>query len=184
MTRRSRIGEIDSNALEDRIMSLLVKNKQDHRAKHRIRILATLFSLTVTCIGVSSFSTQVVNAADPQVNAQQFAGTWQAKFKGKVFQTIKLENSGGKFTGTISHADITVDPKTGELTDVNVSDGSAPIVEAKLKNGILLITGQDEIQFSMKLTRANEAELQIVIPADEADQVPAPKPWKLERVKG
>jgi hypothetical protein len=55
---------------------------------------------------------------------------------------------------------------------------------SKLKNGILLITGQDEIQFSMKLTRANEAELQIVIPAHEADQVPAPKPWKLERVKG
>jgi hypothetical protein len=35
----------------------------------------------------------------------------------------------------------------------------------------------------MKITGADEAQLQIVIPPDAADEVPAAKPWKLVRVK-
>jgi hypothetical protein len=75
-----------------------------------------------------------------------------------------------------------VDPKSGELTDVSVRDGNDAIVEATLKNGILLITEADDIQFEMKVTATDEAQLQIVIPPEVADQVPAAKPWKLVRV--
>ena len=98
-------------------------------------------------------------------------------------QTIKLEKNKDKLTGIVSfHVDITIDPKSGELTDVIVrDDGSDPIVETELKNGALLITEQD-IQFKMKVTGADEADLQIVVPQD-AEGVPAPKPWKLKRVK-
>ena len=35
----------------------------------------------------------------------------------------------------------------------------------------------------MKITGANQAQIQIVIPPAEADQVPKPKPWMLERSK-
>ena len=114
---------------------------------------------------------------------QPFVGTWQAKFKGKVFQTIKLEWKGDKLGGTVSHADINVDPKSGELTEVEVSEGNDPIMEANLKDGTLLITAEDATQFEMKITGADEAQLQIVIPPDVAAEVPAVKPWKLVRVK-
>jgi hypothetical protein len=115
---------------------------------------------------------------------QAFVGTWQARFKGKVFQTIKLEKNQGKLTGTVSfHVDITVDPKSGELTDVVVRDaGSDSIVETKFTGDALLITEQD-IQFKMKITGSDEADLQIVIPQDTDEPVPPAKPWKLERVK-
>ena len=110
-------------------------------------------------------------------------GTWQAKFKGKIFQTLKLEIKQGKLTGTVSHANVAVD-QSGELTDVEVLDGSDAITEAKLTSGLLQITEQDAIQFEMKIIGANQAQIQIIIPPAEASQVPTtPKPWKLERAK-
>jgi hypothetical protein len=139
--------------------------------------------LIALCLEVSGFSIQVSQADKMNAELQPFVGTWQAKFKGKVFQTIKLEKNQDKLTGTVSHADINVDPKSGELTDVNVLDGSDAIVEAKLTNGTLLITVHDGIQFKMKVTGTDEADLQIVIPPDAVEEVPAAKPWKLERVK-
>jgi hypothetical protein len=139
--------------------------------------------LIALCLEVSGFSIQV-SQADKAAEFQQFVGTWQAKFKGKVFQTIILEKNQDKLTGTVSfHVDITVDPKSGELTDVVVRDGGTdPIVETKLTDGALLITEQD-IQFKMKVTGTDEADLQIVIPPDAEEGVPAAKPWKLKRVK-
>ena len=88
-------------------------------------------------------------------------GTWQAKFKGKIFQTLKLEIKQGKLTGTVSHANVGVD-QSGELTDVEVLDGSDAITEAKLTSGLLRITEQDAIQFEMKITGANQAQIQII----------------------
>jgi hypothetical protein len=35
----------------------------------------------------------------------------------------------------------------------------------------------------MKLTGANQAQLQVVIPPEDTGTVPPVKPWKLERVK-
>ena len=97
----------------------------------------------------------------------------------------KIREKPRQINGTVSfHVDITVDPKSGELTDVVVRDGgSDTIVETKLTDGALLITEQD-IQFKMKITGTDEADLQIVIPPDAAEEgAPAAKPWKLERVK-
>ena len=113
---------------------------------------------------------------------QQFVGTWQAKFKGQIFQTIKLEKKQGKLAGTVSHANVGVDPESGELTDVEVLAGSDAITEAKLTGGSLRITEQDAMQFEMKIIGADQAQVQIVIPPDEAPHAPAIKPWKLERV--
>jgi hypothetical protein len=65
-----------------------------------------------------------------------------------------------------------------------VHDGSDAIVEeAILTNGILRIAEADAIQFDMKITGADQAQLQIVVPPDVAGEVPTPKPWKLERAK-
>jgi len=129
-------------------------------------------------------SIQITQPHNTDADLQPFVGTWQARFKGKVFQTIKLEKKQDKLTGTVNfHANINVDPKSGELTDVEILDGSDDaIVEAILTNGILRITEAD-VQFDMKVTGADQAQLQIVVPPDVAGDVPTPKPWKLKRAK-
>lgn len=141
-----------------------------------ILCLSTLMALTV------SFA-QDNKPASKEADLQAYVGTWQAKFKDKVFQTIKLENSQGKLTGTVSRGNLGVNDQ-GELISAEALEGTDPIVEAHVGFGVLRLTkkGQDEdenIQFEMKLTSADAAELRIVgIP--EAEKI---KPWKLERVK-
>ena len=114
---------------------------------------------------------------------QQFVGTWQAEFKGKPFLTIKLEKRQDKLTGTVSHTNIRLDD-TGELASAEELDGSNPIIEARLTNGILRISSKDEdsqetVQCEMKLTGTDQAELRMLVPPD----VPKPKWWKLRRAK-
>jgi hypothetical protein len=128
-------------------------------------------------------STQALQPPGADTDLQPYVGTWLAKFKGKTFLTIELKKQNGKLTGTVSHADFQVD-KNGELTTAEQRDGSDPIFEAKMTNGMLRITikeedSQDLIQFEMKLTGTDQAELRILAPPD----VPTPKPWKLERAK-
>jgi hypothetical protein len=165
------------------MMNLLRANRAGKRCARASAIGASAL-LIALCLEVSGFSIQVSQTDKINSELQPFVGTWQAKFKGKVFQTIKLEKNQDKLTGTVSfHVDITVDPKSGELTDVVVRDeGSDTIVETKLTDGALLITEQD-IQFKMKITGTDEADLQIVVPPDAGEEVPAAKPWKLERIK-
>jgi len=107
---------------------------------------------------------------------------WHAQFKNKTFLTIKLEKQQDKLTGTASHADVKWD-NTGELTSAEELNGSDPIIEAKLTNGILRINveedSQDSSQCEMKLTGTDQAELRMLVPP----AVTAPKWWKLLRAK-
>jgi beta-lactamase regulating signal transducer with metallopeptidase domain len=177
------LGLFDTNTMEDRIMNLLAKANRFRKPWARASALGASGLLIATCLGVSGFSVQVTRPHNTDADLQPFVGTWQAKFKGEIFQTIKLEKRQDKLTGTVSHANISVDPKSGELTDVEVLDGSDGIVEAILTSGILRITEADAIQFEMNVTGADQAQLQIVLPPDVAGKGPTPKPWKLERAK-
>ena len=118
------LGLFDTDTLEDRIMNILAKSNRIRRTRARASTLATLVLLLVTGLGVSGFSIQVAQPAKANGDLQQFVGTWQAKFKGKIFQTIKLEKKQGKLTATVSHANVGVDPESGELTDVKVLDAA------------------------------------------------------------
>jgi beta-lactamase regulating signal transducer with metallopeptidase domain len=174
------LGLFDTNTLEERIMNVVAKANRFRKSWARASAIGAWGLLIATCLGVSGLSIQVTQAQSRDADLQPFVGTWQAKFKGKVFETIKLEKKQGKLTGTVSHADVNVDPKTGELGGVTVHDGSDAIVEAKLKGGILRITEEDDVQFDMKITEPGQAQLQVVMPPDGLTV----KPWKLERVAG
>jgi len=176
------LGLFDTNTLEDRIMNLLVQTGYFRKTWTRVSALGASVLLVATCLGLSGFSVQVAQNQNTDAALQAFVGTWQAKFKGKTFQTIKLAKKQDALTGTVSHADVIVDPKSGELTEVKAHAGDDTISEAKLTNGTLLITYED-VQFEMKLTGANQAQLQVVIPPEVTGTVPPVKPWKLERVK-
>jgi bla regulator protein blaR1 len=179
------MGLFDANTLEDRIMNVLAKANRIRKSSAQASAVGTLALLLMACLGVSGFSIQV---SQPSIEAdlQQFVGTWHAKFKGKTFMTINLEKQNGKLTGSVSHGQVGVDEKTGEMTGAEERDGSDPIVEAKLTGGVLRITTKEEdshetLQSEMKLTGIDQAEIRLLLPPEES--APPLKPWKLEREK-
>ena len=181
------LGLFDTNTLEDRIMNVLAKASPIRKTRAQASAIATLVLLLVTFLGLSGFSIQVGQPTSTDADLQPFVGTWQAKFQGKTFLTIKLEKQDGKLTGTTSHTDIHVNTD-GELTSAEEQAGSDPILEAKLTSGMLRIMtkeqdSQETIECDMRLTGADQAQLQLVIPPDVSATVPTPKPWKLERAK-
>jgi len=158
-----------------------------------MKSLAIFGLVSVLSVSAASFFavSQTINKPSEEIKSrvagasgdQQFVGTWHAEFKGKTFLTIKLEKQQDKLTGTVSHFDVKLD-NTGELTSAEELDGSNPIIEAKLTNGILRVTlkdedSQDTLQCEMKLTGTDQAELRMLVPPD----VPKPKWWKLLRAK-
>ena len=63
-------------------------------------------------------------------------------------------------TGTISHANVNVNSKSGDLTGVDLQDGSAAVVGTKLTSGTLRITEEDGQQFDMKVLRADLSDVE------------------------
>lgn len=112
-------------------------------------------------------------------NAKQFVGVWKAEFHGNPFVTVTIGFEGDKLVGSVSHADVEVG-KDGELTKAEPGDGSDPITAANVKGDVLRITfGSDEaIRSELRLVAKDEATLRMLVPPD----VPAPKPWHLQRV--
>ena len=165
-------------------MDLPAKTNRIPKKRARVTVITGFVLLIPTFFGVSAFSVQSAAVSGTEASLQQFVGIWQAKFKGKVFETIMLKKEDGKLTGTASRGEVELDTD-GELTSAQEVDGTDPIVEAKLTGNTLRITSREEsqqetIQFDMKLTGADQAELRIVTPPG----VRAPRPWKLERTKG
>jgi hypothetical protein len=177
------LGLFDTNTLEDRIVNVLATAHRCRKTWAKASALVASGFLIATCLGISAFSVQVTQPHKSNGDLQPFVGTWQAKFKGTIFQTVKLAVKEEKVTGTISHANVDVDPKSGNLTGVDLLDGSDAVVEAKLTSGVLRITEEDGAQFDMKVLGADLAEIQLVVPAEAASKLPTPKPWKLERAK-
>ena len=171
--------------LEDRIMNVFAKANRIRKSRAQASGVGTLALLLVACISVSGFSIQVSQPSN-EADLQQFVGTWHGKFRGKTFMTVELEKRNGKLTGSVSHGQVGVDEKTGEMTSAEERDGSDPIVEAKLTGGVLRITTQEEgsnetLQAEIKLIGIDQAEIRLLVPPEEP--VPAFKPWKLERAK-
>jgi len=131
-------------------MNLLATANRTSKPLAQVAVIGASALLFAACLELSGFSIQAGQVNKTNADLQPFVGTWQATFKGKVFQTIKLERKGDELSGTVSHADIKVDPKSGELTEATASDDNHAIVEASLKNGTLLITEPDDIQFEMR----------------------------------
>jgi LssY C-terminus len=144
------------------------------------RKIVTLFSLAIFAVCMLHTATLALQTSDP---ADTYAGTWQGKFQGKVFVTLTLQKQAGALTGTISHTTVQLD-NNGELTGATQDAGSDPITDVKLDSDALHFASedtasQDTTQYEMKLSGADEAQLQIVaVPSG----TPAPKPWKLARL--
>ena len=92
-----------------------------------------------------------------------FVGTWQAKFKGDVFMTLKLEG-GSSISGTWSGGHINVDGE-GELIEASGGGQELPISNVKVDGDKLSFDCKNDdetLKLEFKLTGSGGAELQFV----------------------
>ena len=156
----------------------------------RIRMTVVLAFFAGAYLTTSVLSIQLARSAPAGTDAREFAGTWEGKFNGKTFVTVKLVAKDGKVSGTVSRFSIRVSPKGG-LADASPLEGEDSISEtapegnvlhlltkAKGQVGSIAGSSEESIQYDMKLIGKQQAELQI---AGAPPGMPAPAPWKLER---
>jgi len=185
------LGLFDADTLEERIVALL-KTKSISQTAERLLALTACTALMAACALSSAFSLQVAPTTRPD-DIRPFVGTWEAKFDGKTFQTIKIENKDSKLTGTANHISIALDPD-GNLVDAKAKEGEDQITSAKVEGKVLRLTctgkahvntdagtsDTETTQYEMKLTGTDEAEIH---PFGDGVDAPQLKPWMLQRVK-
>ena len=184
------LGLFDSDTLEERIVNILNKTNENRTGRRSLRLLA-VFLVGMAALGISAFSLKL--SAD-NAGLQQFAGTWECKYKGKTFFTLKMAVQGATITGTAVHPDRLTDVD-GELIPGSDENSTDKIVEAHASGGRLLLKlahANDAsappwpLQFS--LTGKEEAEGILVADdpserSSDPEQAPPPKkPWHFQRV--
>ena len=142
--------------------------------------------LAIAALLVTYFAVAFADPGNPKIS--EFAGTWQGKFNGNLYVTLKLTKEGDHLTGTITNFDITTDPQ-GNLTAATVKQGESQVSEARIADGALLVVvkdsgakdGDDTDIYRMTLTSTDAAEF--APQAAVADGNAVVKPLKLERAK-
>ncbi|MGA2595398.1 MAG: hypothetical protein ABSH09_00155 [Bryobacteraceae bacterium] len=95
---------------------------------------------------------------------QRFVGDWEARFKGDVFLTLKLQE-GEPISGTMSGGSIRVDDD-GNLTEASGGGDELPISKAVIEGDTLSFDwkGSDDetLRIRMRVTGDGEAQLQFM----------------------
>ena len=136
----------------------------------------------LTCLVL--LGTVVAVAAQKPTGTQRFAGTWNAKFQGNTFTTLKLLVRDNHLTGSMTGANINMD-KEGNLTSAQETDDEGQISDVRLTGDTLLFTTKNEdtgeaINWKMRLNNEHEGELLLVVPEPHVG-IPTPRPWKITR---
>jgi hypothetical protein len=184
------VGMFATNALEERIASLLQGKERSRGASALVRALGAAALLTMVTAIPAAFSLQVVHASDRASSLSPFVGVWEAQFEGATFATLTLSERDGKLCGTLSRSRIEIGDG-GELTSAEARPGSDPIVPAAPQDRVLpllvredhvVVPGgghsADDLRFEMRLVGSGAAELQVV---GSPPGMPSPAPWKLKR---
>lgn len=126
-------------------------------------------------------------AAQKPTSMQSFAGTWNAKFQGNTFTTLKLTLKDNQISGSMTGSNINLD-KDGNLTSAEATDDKDQISGVKLAGDTLFFTTTNEddgdvIHWKMRLTNDREGELLLLLPSSHPG-IPTPRPWKIVRQLG
>lgn len=177
------LGLFDTNALEERVMNILKTTTASRKWARSFRLTAACIVGAVT-LGLSAFSLQL--AAENAADLARFAGTWETKYKGRAFFTLKMSVTDGQLGGTCVHV-TRVAWVDGELipgTDETTTD---KIVEARVSGQKLMLKiadgndGSDAIPLEFTLIGKDDAEGKAIV--DNNSEVPPPKiPWHFHRV--
>ena len=176
------LGLFDTNILEERVMNILATTKTDWEWT-RTRRWTAVCLVAAVCLSLSAFSLRVTGGSST-AELERFVGTWQAKYNGKVFFTLRINSENGRLGGTCIHADrlAYVD---GELIPSSDTMSTERIAEAQVSGQRLLLKIADDpsdtIPLEFRLTSNGGADVKILV--ESSSGTPAPKkPWHFERV--
>jgi beta-lactamase regulating signal transducer with metallopeptidase domain len=174
----------DTNTLEERIMNILNASKASKKWARAIRLTTACFVGAVS-LGISAFSLNVASGSTP-AELQKFAGTWEAKYNGKTFFTLKLEVKDGALTGSCIHTE-RVTLVDGELIPDGEANTTDRVLEAHASGQKLTLkigdgsSSSDAIPLEFSLTGKNEGEGRVI--GESSTGTPPPKkPWHFQRV--
>ncbi len=94
---------------------------------------------------------------------QRFLGVWEARFKGDVFLTLKLQE-GEPIAGTINGGNVQVN-QDGDLTEASAGTDEIPISKAAIDGEKLAFEENNDgetIRIEMRLTGDGEAQFKFV----------------------
>jgi hypothetical protein len=126
-----------------------------------------LLSLTFTA--TSLISTGMLNAQVP-TSPKAYVGIWKVTAQDKRVGTLELMNYNGQLTGTLTNAHATMD-SNGKLVEFEAIPGAAPIVQASISQGMLVISTEqiDEtiVPWNITLTGDGKGLLQLAFKGHE-----------------
>ena len=177
------LGLFDTNTLEERIVNILKTTTASTKWARTVRFLVVYLAGAAALV-ISAFSLKL--AAENATDLKQFAGTWECKYKGRAFFTLRMAVKDGVLGGTAVHStrvalvDGELIPGTDETAQDRIFDTHPSGQELLLK----IADGPnvaDPISLSFKLTSKDEAEVMPLV--DQQGDVPPPKkPWHFQRV--
>ena len=178
------LGLFDTNALEERIMNLLNAAKASDKWARASRVMAACLVGAVS-LGIAAFSLNI-DSANTASDLQKFVGTWEAKYKGKTFFTLKLTMKDGTLGGTCIHVerlgwiDGELIPTSDEITTDRVLEAhaSGQKLSLKIDHGT---DSTDAFPFELTLIGKNVGEGK-VIGKSSSGAPDQEKPWHFQRI--
>jgi hypothetical protein len=121
------------------------------------------------CIVLSLFATGA-SVAQAAANPTSYVGIWKMTAQDKRVGTLELMNYKGQLTGTLTNAHATMD-KNGKLVEFDPIPGAAPIVQASISQGMLVMSAETIneaiVPWNMTLTGEGKGLLQLAFNGHE-----------------
>lgn len=144
-------------------MNLLTHTNWRGKGRGRLFAITAAAVLTVVCLGVSAYSSQVVHST-----GQRVTGTWKAEHEGKTILVLEFRSERGTLNGTIRAMDFEMDLQgTGAVKQLRGGPLSEPMPLMKLKidrDHLLFEFKEDDdpdsTHWRMDLIDATRADLQ------------------------
>jgi hypothetical protein len=125
--------------------------------------------LGVACIVSLLFGTGAA-LAQATTNPTSYLGIWKVTAQDKRVGTLELMNYNGRLTGTLTNAHASMD-SSGKLVEFEAIPGAAPIVQANISQGMLVINAEtiDEtiVPWNMTLTGEGKGLLHLAFKGHE-----------------
>ena len=108
---------------------------------------------------VSSLLGTAASVAQATTNPTSYVGIWKMTAQDKRVGTLELMNYNGRLTGTLTNAHASMD-SNGKLVEFDAIPGAAPIVQASMTQGMLVINAEsiDETIVPWNMTPTGEGK--------------------------
>jgi hypothetical protein len=110
------------------------------------------------------------SVAQATTNQSSYAGIWKMTAQDKRVGTLELMNYNGRLTGSLTNGHATMD-SNGKLVEFDSIPGAAPIVQASISQGMLVINTEEIneaiVPWNMTLTGEGKGLLQLAFKGHE-----------------